>query len=115
MPSVDAKVDTEDRWFIAAIAEQVYLTRQEKYKKDGRSKDTDKATMNWAQYCAHHHDEAQEITNFCREVMSALLEKGVDLVLADQWLPRQTIIVSEPFSEERPIVKGPPQRSRRRR
>ena len=54
------------------------------------------------------------VESFDPEDVKRALSRDFDVVLAGQWLPRQTIIVSEPFSSQEPIktpaYRQPPRR-----
>ena len=116
MPTAAAKQDMQDYWFIRDLTKKIYLRQQAELIEsgDGRKTKSDRATMTFEQFCAEHSGEATELANQCREVMWALGELHFDVVLAGQWLPRQTIIVSEPFSSQEPIqtpaYRQPPRR-----
>jgi len=113
--SAIALQDMEDPGIIDQIAEAYYLAKQERWKKGKNAETMDKSWMTWQEYSLAHERAASGYRWLVKMVMSTLGDLGFELVKVGQWLPRKTLIVSEPFHSSSSIQTSNQGSSRRRR
>jgi len=111
------KLDINDAKTVEEIVIGAYNARRERLLPDGRSARRAEIRLTWEEYKEEEPDSASAFYDLVFDLLRFVMKTGYDIVKSGSWIPRQTIVLQEPFSSEEPIhgMKfGPTQRSRRR-